>query len=300
MRKLLLLLFLSASTFASAQLINIVELTDPTGSLRHVYEGSANGRFQYLSPGYTGNLDFQSHSNIQIIDDLLITFSDHPGVDVAAGYQMLPGFERNVDAYLSSIGSHGLWYNDLNRRVIIAPSAYLPPSEDPLQPLRSEWTPSHGESSWENIVCRNRYRISYNQSTGNFWVLWSEMNIDGEYEQRYGNGIVTPEQPHFTSADAAHSAVQAHIIATQPCAPLCTDTSIAHNYLDELVEAADSDFYTAGFTAWIDREGSENRWNRIEIGATQFVLEIGAGSEGHEGTRTSYDCLEELLLNLPN
>ena len=289
MKRLLTILIFSASFFASAQLINVVELNSPTGAVKHVYEGSANGRFHYLSTDYTGDLEFEEHSTIQVINGLLITSNDHPDVEVAAGYQMLPGFVRSTAAYISSLEGHGIFYNDLDREIILQPRNYLPPSEDPLQPLRAEWESSHGESSWQNIVCRNRYRLSYHPS-GRTTVLWSEMNAAGEFVYR-GSVIA------FATVEEAYMAVQAHIIETNPCVS-CTSTSAPHDVLNDLVVAADPSFNTAGFNAWIDREGNELRWNRIARVGERFVLSISVGAQ-HEGTSTSYDCLEELLDNLP-
>ena len=76
--------------------------------------------------------------------------------------------------------------------------------------------------------------------------------------------------------------------------PECFTTGSSHDQLDALVRASGHGFHQAGRNAWIDQVGNEIRWDRIEIGETQFVLERNAGSD-HTGTRTSYDCLEDLL-----
>ena len=76
----------------------------------------------------------------------------------------------------------------------------------------------------------------------------------------------------------------------------CTIASSSYEDLNTAISA--HGFTAAGFTAWENRVGTENRWDRIEIDGTNFVLEVGAGSEGHVGTRTSYDCLEVLIAEL--
>ena len=78
----------------------------------------------------------------------------------------------------------------------------------------------------------------------------------------------------------------------------CLNGLSPHEDLDAAITATGLGFYSAGFTAWINQVGAETRWTRIEIDGTNFVLETNAGSEGHIGTRTSYDCLEDLLAAL--
>ena len=67
--------------------------------------------------------------------------------------------------------------------------------------------------------------------------------------------------------------------------------------------AVEPNYESQGNGTWIDRDTRPNgfleaTWNQIEIDGAGFVLEIGVSGDGAAGTRTSYDCLEDLLASL--
>ena len=281
MKKLLMLLVFSASFFASAQTVNVIELSSSTGAVKHVYKGDAGDRFDYTA----GDLTFVSQSSFEVVSNTLIESSNN--------YKMTPPFLRYVNIYLDQVGSEGIFYGATNNRIAVSPANYMASTAMFLETLRADpaWS-SFGDTTWMTVECEHRYSISYNPSTRRAWVTWSEIDDQGNFANPRALRPL-----HYDSIEEAHTAIQDHIIETAPC-DRCTYTFDSHDDLNALIVATDPSFNTAGFSAWIDRVDNELRWNRISITGDVFTLEVGAGSE-QVGTRTTYDCLEELLSNLP-
>ena len=206
-RNLLTLIFLSATTFASAQLINIVELNSATENIRHVYVGVGSFNYSY------GDYSIGDSSDIWILGGSLITNDGHPDVDFPARYEMLPGFVTSTNEYLSTVGVGGLFYNSQGNQIAINPRHYLASTGALLQMLRldPEWD-NIGDTTWMTVECSNKYSISYNVSNGRASVVWWESDGQGNF--------INPrplQANYYNSIEDAYAAIQDHIIETTPC-----------------------------------------------------------------------------------
>ena len=290
LRKLFTLVFFAAVSTASAQLINVAELNTPSGSAYHVYEGSANGRFDYALGGNV----MTGFSTIWIIDGVLMTSDRHPDVDFSAGYQILD------DLSIPELGMEGKWFDRTSRdEITVHETDYL--TINPFTPLVMDGYTQDAIASnhYYRTDCDRHYRVvrSRNPAGDAVWyaLWWSGWDMDarrGTYEASVGNQESTVE--------AVIAAVNAHSDSYGECNTCIVPNSPAEDIFAQLEPLG---FRYEGFGLWIDRATDErgflvSRWNQIETRNGQFRLEVGAGSEGHTGTFTYFDCLDELIATL--
>ena len=288
MKKLLLLLFLSATTFASAQLVNVIELNTPSGSAYHVYEGHANGRFDYS----LGSNVIVSASDVWIINGRLVTNDRHPDVDFPAAYEIID------DLSFPDLGIEGIWIDKTTRNVItVREQDFLTTTSFTPLVMAGFTFDDRTRTHYYRTDCDRHYRTYRSNDPFNpgrflwsatWWSNWDSETNTGDYEG--AAGIVSVPVANLSDLVAA---IEAHSDSFGECGT-CTGTDADYEVMNELVMNANAGYSAAGFNAWIDREGNELRWNRIARVGAKFVLSIGVGAQ-HEGTSFSYDCLEELL-----
>ena len=309
-RNLFTLLFLSATFFASAQRhITVVQLEASTGST-----SSAHERLFHV---YSGNNDFDlSYSDdYERSSTTTYSLSFRPVQFSYDGhsYQVGTSFLQSTQEVFARLGRYGRF---------ILPSRAIVSQDDVL------------EISPYQILLDSGWRTGLQSSAGNRWTYHPEgcdrnyvVAINGEgfiitelgpgYGQplafvaldpgdAYPGSIATSSSYESTSISGGLEfvnlnevieAVNNRVIEICGETEDCTGTDASHDDLNDLITLADPTFVTAGFNAWINRVGNELRWDRISRSGNTFTLEINAGSD-HVGTRTSYDCLEELLAAL--
>ena len=305
--------------FASAQRqITVVQLEASTGSTSSTHQNVAHV--------YSGDIDFDPtySSEYRVSSTTTYSLSLNPNVFLFDGktYRVSIDFLQHVQSTFSGLGRYGTF---------LLPDLGIVPIDDVLErdPHHvledAGWIPATGQSedrTWRFYPpnCDVHYEATISQGgygvtefrNGGFTIIFPLGELpDGwrgiptsNYES-IQHGIL------FVNLNEIIEAVNNLVAADTTCEepePECTNTVAMGGDMNTLIVAANPDFVSGGQGVWIDRvrrPGSiflENRWNRIEIDETNnvFILEIGAGGDGHVGARTPYTCLEELLENLPN
>ena len=160
MKKLLLLLVFSASLFASAQTVNIVELTLDSDIFKHIYPATtASSTFNYnlgeFTVSNTMHITF-SESAIQIGD---VSYNkarpeDYSGTD--------------VESLINDLGLNGKWFDSNNNERLVRPVDFV---VDQYTPLRSDgWTAVASSTiSYSKTICD--YSFIATNTAGIFIVL---------------------------------------------------------------------------------------------------------------------------------
>ena len=295
MKKLLLLLFLSATTFASAQrYITIVQLEASEGStpehprVVHSYVGSDDGDFTYSSD-YTESSVATYTFNLGIPPHLFTTPTETYHADL--------GFLNNISQFHSNLGIHGTFLTPGNRPAVLNPADIL--EINPYDVLVG-WEPGTGVSEdrrWTYYACDGNSIFMLSLFGNGFAVT--------EITGRVPSALSAAGYPASTHAGTVFGNLEDVIdavnnrVAELSCGS-CVNSSADYNRINSLIVAADAGFYFNDFTSWTDRETREDgfleaSWNEIHVDGDQFVLIIETGGDGLSGTSTSYDCLEDLL-----
>ena len=318
-KKLILLLIFSATTFASAQTITFVELTSSDGrgtfvgpSAVHIIQGDDTSRFQYG--------DYQtSVSSFTMTDEGELTIPQ--GVFTSVG-----NFEQNYRNIWIGLGTNGRFYNPETEVELenIRLSSYLVENVyGGLTNPDSGWIRGEGDlaSGFYRIACE--YTFVSAELPGLGFTL-TGVSSDTLITLDYPADVRGPAGPRSSSTvifsvsrDFPELGARGHYFPTAQhvidavnifleevgCTSCITTTSMGGD-INAAIIAAEPNYEAQGNGIWIDRglrpNGfAEPTWNQIEIDGSQFILEVGAGGDGLVGVRTSYDCLEELLDNLP-
>ena len=286
-KKILLLIF-TATTFASAQTINVAELNVPglVSPTFHVYDSETDATFEYPEGTVASISSFT-------VDGRVLTITDED-------YTMSIALATQARDRMRGLGHYGLFFSgqygpNWSIPASREPSFFLP--DDVIQHAAFEAEIQANPNRWSqlgNLPNHFRYQddcyrfeavltTSDNQWHLNFWN-------NGVYSNNWPGYL-----PSYATSELAVAQIKDHL-GDQPRCDTCTGTDAAYDDLNDLIVA--EGFVAAGFTAWINRVGNANRWDRIEMNGNQFILEIDTGSEGREGIRTSYDCLEDLIADL--
>lgn len=290
MKKLLLLLIFSATTFASAQTMTVVELTS-TGSTTfgqsamHIIQG--DDLTPYVYDGYTTSI-----ATYTLRDGILTTPNGE--------YATLGSFENISRNFIYRLGLTGKFFNSENNEELegITLSLY---HSDPLFAAfdaNDDWVLyPEATANYERIVCDYVYRVAElgpNRGYDQFLLSRQMMDDPASFEIIIARNHADHPGTYFRYAEDVIAAVDQ--LAIDAGCTTCIGTDTPYEELNALISALG--FEAAGFTAWENRVGSANRWDRIEIDGDHFILETDTGSEGRVGVRTSYDCIEDLLAAL--
>ena len=290
MKKLLLLLIFSATTFASAQTMTVEELTS-TGSTTfgqsamHIIQG--DDLTPYVYDGYTTSI-----ATYTLRDGILTTPNGE--------YATLGSFENISRNFIYRLGLTGKFFNSENNEELegITLSLY---HSDPLFAAfdaNDDWVLyPEATANYERIVCNYVYRVAElgpNRGYDQFLLGRQLIGDPASYEIVIARNHADHPGTYFRYAEDVIAAVDQ--LAIDAGCTTCIGTDTSYEELNALISAAG--FESSGFTAWINRVGNANRWDRIEIDGDHFILETDTGSEGRVGVRTSYDCIEELLAAL--
>ena len=275
---------------ANAQTMTVVELTS-TGSTTfgqsalHIIQG--DDLTPYVYDGYTTSVSSYTLGNG------LLTTPDGEYATVGS----FGNIQRN---FIYRLGLTGKFFNaETNEQLEgITLSLY---HSDPLFAAfdaNDDWVLyPEATANYERIVCDYVYRVAelgpnhgYNQ-----FLLGRQLIGDPlSYEIVIARNYVDHPGLYFRYAEDVIAVVDQLAVATGCIS--CSGTDTSYEELNTLISAVG--FEAAGFTAWINRVGNANRWDRIEIDGDHFILETDTGSEGRVGVITSYDCIEELLAAL--
>ena len=290
MKKLLLLLIFSATTFASAQTMTVVELTS-TGSTTfgqsamHIIQG--DDLTPYVYDGYTTSI-----ATYTLRDGILTTPNGE--------YATVGSFENISRNFIYRLGLTGKFFNSENNEELegITLSLY---HSDPLFAAfdaNDDWVLyPEATANYERIVCDYVYRVAElgpNRGYDQFLLSRQMMDDPASFEIIIARNHADHPGTYFRYAEDVIAAVDQ--LAIDAGCTTCIGTDTPYEELNALISALG--FEAAGFTAWENRVGSANRWDRIEIDGDHFILETDTGSEGRVGVRTSYDCIEDLIAAL--
>ena len=300
LKKLLLLLVFSATTFASAQTMTVVELisSDGRGTFGphafHAIQG--DDLSPYVYDGYTTSV-----TTYTLIDGVLTTPDGE--------YSSVGLFERESRDFIYNLGLTGRFFNATTSEPLqgVRLSSYhREPLFDNLEAhpdwSRYEEAPSYfirRDCGFVFLVAEiaplngyNQFLLSRNTDAGDSYELIIARNF----------GLGYPGTYFRTDADVIEAVDR--LLVDSGCG--CTSTSDSAVSIDSLIREAEPNYEYQGNGSWLDRDIRPNgfaaaTWNTIEIDedTNTFILEVEAGGDGRTGTRTSYDCLEELLDNLP-
>ena len=288
-KKLILLLIFSATTFASAQTMTVVELTSNGGdafgqSALHVLQG--DDLEPYVYDGYTTNV---------------LTYTLAGGVLTTPDgeYATVGSFENISRNFIYRLGLTGKFFNaETNEQLEdLALSLY---HRNPLFAAfdaNDDWVVyPEATADYERIACGFVFRVGEIGPAYGYprFMLFRGLESGGIPELLEARNSFDYPGTYFRSAEDVIDAVE-RLLVDSGCTT-CIGTDASYEELNALISALG--YEAAGFTAWINRVGSANRWDRIEIDGDQFVLETDTGSEGRVGVRTSYDCLEDLIAAL--
>ena len=291
-KKILSLLIFSVSLFTSAQTMTVVELTS-TGSTTfgqsalHVIQG--DDLTPYVYNGYTTNV-----ISYTLADGLLTTPDGE--------YATVGSFENISRNFIYRLGLTGKFFNaETNEQLEdLELSLY---HRDPLFAAfdaNDDWVLyPQATANYERVVCNYVYRVAElgpNRGHNQFLLTREIPGDPTSWEIIIARNFDFVNHPgtYFRYAEDVIAAVDQ--LAIDAGCTTCVGTDTSYEELNALISALG--FEAAGFTAWNNRVGSANRWDRIEIDGDQFVLETDTGSEGRVGVRTSYDCLEDLIAAL--
>ena len=288
---LLLLLIFSATTFASAQTVTVIELTSSNGGgifgtrAMHVIQGDDISPYVY--DGYTTSI-----TSYTLRDGVLTTPTDM--------YSTVGQFEVISRNFIYRLGLTGKFFNAETHEELqnLALSSYHSGALFAEFDVNTDWVLyPEATANYERIVCDYVYRVAElgpNHGHNQFLLSRETIGDPASFEIIIARNYVDHPGTYFRNAADIIATVDQLAIDTG--CTTCIGTDTPYEELNALISAAG--FEAAGFTAWTNRVGSANRWDRIEIDGDQFVLETDTGSEGRVGIRTSYDCLEELIAAL--
>ena len=160
MKKLLLLLVFSASLFASAQTVNVVELTLGNDIFKHVYPATTvSSTFDYnlgeFTVSNTMHITF-SESAVQIGD---VSYNkarpeDYSGTD--------------VESLINDLGFNGKWFDSSNDERLVSPNFFVVSPSSPL--VMDGWTAAASSTtSFSKTICD--YNFIANYTAGIYIVL---------------------------------------------------------------------------------------------------------------------------------
>ena len=270
--------------------MTVVELTS-TGSTTfgqsamHIIQG--DDLTPYVYDGYTTSI-----STYTLRDGVLTTPNGE--------YATLGSFENISRNFIYRLGLTGKFFNSENNEELegITLSLY---HSDPLFAAfdaNDDWVLyPEATANYERIVCDYVYRVAElgpNRGYDQFLLSRQMMDDPASFEIIIARNHADHPGTYFRYAEDVIAAVDQ--LAIDAGCNTCIGTDTSYEELNALISAAG--FEASGFTAWINRVGNANRWDRIEIDSDHFILETDTGSEGRVGIRTSYDCLEELIAAL--
>ena len=300
MKKLLMLLVFSASFFASAQTMTVVELTSTASDGRGTFGPHALHAIQgddlspYVYEGYTTSV-----RSYTLIQGVLTTPDDT--------YSTLGSFERVSRDFIYRLGLTGKFFNARTNEELegVRLSSY---HREPLF-ANLEANPDWGRdplapSYFERRDCGFIFQVAeIGPAYGHPRFMLTRNTDDGSnFEIIIARNFFDYPGTYFrTDADVIEAVER--VLVDSGCAG-CIGTNATLLEINTAIVAAESNYESQGNGTWIDRDVRPNgflaaTWNVIQIDGEQFTLEVGAGGDGTNGVRTSYDCLEELLDNLP-
>ena len=297
LKKLLLLLVFSATTFASAQTMTVVELTSSDGrgtfGPRALHAIQGDDLSPYVYNGYTTRV------TSYVLRDGVLNTPDGRFVTVGP-------FEEVSRDFIYSLGLTGTFFNAVTKEPlqgVTLSSYHRDPLFDNLEAhpdwSRYEEAPSYfvrRECGFVFLAAEIAPLNGYNQ-----FLLSRNTEAGDSFELIIARNFFDYPGTYFrTDADVIEAVDR--LLADSGCG--CTSTTAMGGEINALIIAAEPNYEAQGNGIWIDRDlrpngFAEPTWNQIEIDGSQFILEVGAGGDGLVGVRTSYDCLEELLDNLP-
>ena len=268
MKRLLLLLFFSASLFASAQTLTLIELTSTASdgrgifgpSAMHAIQGDNTERFMY--DGYTTSItSYTLDANGEFTTPLNV-------------YSSVGNFEQDARQFIYGLGDNGRFYNSSEEELLnVGLSSYL--VEDVYAPLTApgtEWVRGEGDlsSGFTREVCE--YTFITQQAGSNGFTLTgiasgTLITVDRPGGPQSASSIIfwaSRDFPalvdrgfYFPTAQHVVDAVNL-FLETNGC-HTCVDASASLNDLNEI-------FVLAGF------ESGLNDWARDnEDGTHDFV-----------------------------
>ena len=302
-KKLLLLLVFAATTIASAQTINVVELNIPLRSdnIFHVYLAEHEDIFEYPEGVTTVTSSFTAESGVLTIGGTEYDMSNSLAVQAIERMEVL--------------GTYGLFFNESFgpdwgvRSGSQPPSFFLPDSAVSEAAFNADpnWyteLDNLGISRWVRDNGCTRYEAVLPRIPGNQWTItWYIETRDPAGFQ----GWLDDE----TSSEGVVSAVANHL-RTQPVCDTCinTDSPISEKYM-LLNDGRGFSDYVPGTTDWIPSGATNTVWtyqdqngnglfNQISEVNGQFILYIDvAGDAGGLPTATgTFDCLADLIAAL--
>ena len=322
MKKLLLLLLIFSASFASAQqIITIVELTSPDGrgtfagpQAIHAVQGDDISRFQYGD--YTTSVSSFTMSNA---GELTIP----QGVFTSAG-----NFRQDYIDFWISLGANGRFYNpntELELENIRLSSYLIENTYGELTNPNTGWVRGEGDlaSGFSRVECiytfvtvevPGRGFTLTGVSSGAPITLNYPADVRGPAGPRSSSSVIFSASRDFPGLvarghyfpTAQHVIDAVNIFLENNDCSSCTNTVAEGGVMNALITAAEPNYEAQGNGVWIDRDTRPNgflaaTWNSIEIDEENrmFILEVDAAGDGAVGIRTSYECLEELLDNLP-
>ena len=318
MKKLLMLLVFSASMFASAQTLTLVELTSSNGRgtfgphAIHAIQGTDITPFQY--EGYTTSV-----TSYTISGD---TFTAPEDV-----YRLVGSFGYSARDFIYSIGSGGRFFNATARLELegVNPAAYYVDNIRAALIDSDDWNILEGYPSHDGReACGYRFLTTY--AGGNGFVL-TRNTLDGNNPRL----MLANEAPsltysgaYFRTAEDVITAVNDFLAVATSCQPVdpC-DLSVRSSVLDKypaLNEGRAFGSYVAGTTDW-NPQGTENTVWTYSIpreeqasGRGGFYYQISeiddanvfrlyrghenggiAGDAGSLGSYEEFECLEDLI-----
>ena len=318
MKKLLMLLVFSASMFASAQTLTLVELTSSNGRgtfgphAIHAIQGTDITPFQY--EGYTTSV-----TSYTISGD---TFTAPDDI-----YRLVGSFGHSARDFIYTIGPGGRFFNATAQLELegVNPAAYYVDNIRASFIASPDWGILEGYPSHdERLACG--YRFLSVQSGSRGFVL-TRHTFDGNTPTlMYANEAPSLDYSgaHFRTADDVISAVNDFLAVATSCQPVdpC-DLSVRSSVLDKypaLNEGRAFGSYVAGTTDW-NPQGTENTVWTYSIpreeqasGRGGFYYQISeidsenvfrlyrghenvgiAGDSGSLGSYEEFECLEDLI-----
>ena len=176
MKKLLLLLVFSASFFASAQSVEIVELTRTVSGtsdvIKHIYPAStASSTFDYSLGQYVNPMNSQYNLSATSLDLNGVSYS-------LTGSQTATSDWASYQRFVRDLGVNGKWYNSSNEEITIHQSQYV--ANNPFIGFAgTDWIVSDSSNAYYMTSCGITFTAAYNSGTsinGGTFLLHSTLD----------------------------------------------------------------------------------------------------------------------------
>ena len=176
MKKLLLLLVFSASLFASAQSVDIVELTRTVSGtsdvIRHIYPSTTNvASFTYNSEVLT--------SPTRSIYSLGINSLELNGIAYSMTGTQTSRDWSSYQRFVNDLGDNGKWYNSSNEEITIHQSQFI--TDNPFIGFAdTDWNQVVGSPNVFNMIqCGITFTAAYNTGTSDGGRFLLHSSLDG-------------------------------------------------------------------------------------------------------------------------